>query len=107
MTQSLNKTKDQKILTHGQNSLARWAVNLHHTRRNGQSGFQSVTQLLGFTHQTHRKSNDSSYTNENNLQISSEIAFSSLRSVVLPIENRYVKYITFRNPVKSRYTHIF
>ena len=61
MTQLPNKTENQKILTHGQNSSARWAVDSHHTRRNGQSGFQSVTQLLGFTHQTHRKSNDRLY----------------------------------------------
>lgn len=69
-----------------------WAVDSHHTRRNGQSGFQSVTQLLGFTHQPHRSYQYISRRNKNNTLVSEGDVFSPLLSVMLPIENRCSKY---------------
>lgn len=93
---------NQKAPTSNQDSLARWAVDSHHTRINGQSGFQSVTQLLGFTHHPHRNSYYKEGVNKNNPEIASEIVFSPLWSVMLPIENRYYnnskpkKYVKFR-----------
>lgn len=79
---------NQKAPTESRDLLTRWAMESHHTRRSGQSGFQAVTQLLGFTHQTHRTIDYSGLQNENNLEIISEIVFSSLRSMMLPLENR-------------------
>ena len=91
-------SENQKVLAQSQNSLIRWAVDSHHTRRSEQSGFQAVTRLPGFTHQTHR-----TYyyiKNKNNPEIASEIVFSPLQNVV-PLENRYLKYSTPDYPVKT------
>ena len=63
-----------------------WAVDLNHTRRNEQSGFQAVTQPSGFTH-PHRGYNFSLSANKNNPGIASGVVFSSLGSMVLPLEN--------------------
>ncbi len=90
--------QNQKALMQDQNSLIRWAVDSHHTRRGEQSVFQAVTRLPGFTHQTHRTNKH--ITNKNNPQIASEIVFSSLWSTVLPLETQYSNYITPKNLVK-------
>ena len=79
---------NQKILVKSQNLLIRWAVDLHHACRGKQSGFQSVTRLPGFTHQTHRMDSINNRQNKNNPEITSEIVFSSPWSAVLPLENR-------------------
>ncbi len=63
-------------------SLTRWVVDLHHTRVNEQSGFQSVTHLMGFTHQSHRFEDYIKWINKNNLEVVLEAVFSSLRSMV-------------------------
>lgn len=76
----IKPTTNQKALIQNQNFLTRWAVDLHHTHRSEQSGFQAVTQLLGFTHQTHRV--DYYIINKNNPEIASEIVFSSLHNVM-------------------------
>ncbi|MBI3442823.1 MAG: NYN domain-containing protein, partial [Candidatus Sungbacteria bacterium] len=96
----LVRVENQKAPRLTWDSLTRWAVDSHHTRRGEQSGFQSVTRLSGFTHQAHRTADYIMHQNENNPEIAFRTVFSSLWSVVLPIENQYIQYITRENLVK-------
>ncbi|MEK7532695.1 MAG: hypothetical protein AAB579_03805, partial [Patescibacteria group bacterium] len=92
--------KNQKVLTRGQNSLIRWAVDLHHTRVNEPFEFQSTTRLSGFTHQTHRTDIIDIGWNKNNTLISEGGVFGPLMSVAPLTETLMGQYISAENFVK-------
>jgi len=76
---------NQKALTN-QGPLTRWVVDLNHTRKSEQSGFQSVTRPSGFTH-PHRVPSLVNGVNKNNPRIASEVVFSSFMERDSLIEN--------------------
>jgi len=61
-------------------------VDLHHTRRSEPFGFQPTTQLLSFTHQSHRNDDYDVLENKNNPEITFETAFSPLQNVAPLVE---------------------
>ncbi|MEK7532597.1 MAG: hypothetical protein AAB579_03275, partial [Patescibacteria group bacterium] len=92
---------NQKTLMRDQDSLIRWAVDLHHTRVNEPFGFQPTTRLPGFTHQTHRTYQYNSEINKNNTLISEDGVFSPLMSVAPLIETLIGEYSRSANLVKT------
>ena len=100
MTQSPNKTENQKILTYSQNSLVRRPMGLNHILR-------SRTSRVSDDDQSHLASASSRLrtlyfrvsNNKNNPSITEEAVFGPILSDVASSDTRH-QYITSTNPVK-------